>query len=166
MYAAAGAEGRRPGLRKEPSSPSSFANPETFFLPGIAGRGRDQEGGCPMSRRLPHRPDFTQLRHQAKDLLRGHQRKDPAVCDVLRRLRPFASADDAAILAEPLALHEAQYALAMDYGFASWNALKRHVEKVNGRPSPVRREKGRTYVAGLEQHGIGCKDAHDNSVIA
>jgi len=119
-----------------------------------------------MSRTLPPRPDFTQLRHQAKDLLRAHERSDAGVCGVLRRLRRFASADDSAILARPLALHEAQYALAMDYGFASWNALKRYVEKVTGRPSPVRRERNRTYVTGLEAHGIGCKDEHDNSVIA
>ena len=119
-----------------------------------------------MSRTLPPRPNFTQLRHQAKDLLSAHERKDVSACGVLRRLRRFTSADDAGMLAQPLALHEAQYALAMEYGFASWNALKRHIEKVTGRPSPVRREKDRTYVTGLEKHGIGCKDAHDNSVIA
>lgn len=119
-----------------------------------------------MSRTLPPRPDFTQLKHQAKDLPRAHKRKDASVCGVLRRLRRFASADAAEILASPLALHEAQYALAMEYGFASWNALKRHVEKVTGRSNPVRHEKGRTYVTGLEKHGIGCKDAHDNSMIA
>ena len=119
-----------------------------------------------MTRTLPPRPDFTQLKHQAKDLLRAHGLKDASACAVLRRLRQFADTDDADILAQPLALHEAQYALAMDYGFASWNALKRHVEKVTDRPSPVRREKDRTYVTGLEKHGIGCKDAHDNSVIA
>lgn len=119
-----------------------------------------------MSRTLPPRPDFTQLKHQAKDMLRAHERKDASACNVLRRLRQFAFADDAAIFAQPLALHEAQYALAMEYGFASWNAMKRYVEKVTGRPLPVRREKGRTYVTGLEGHGIGCKDEHDNSVIA
>jgi hypothetical protein len=55
----------------------------------------------------------------------------------------------------------------MEYGFASWNALKRHVEKVAGRPSPVRREKNRTYVAGLEKHPIAGGDgSHENSVIA
>ena len=119
-----------------------------------------------MSRTLPPRPDFTQLRHQAKDLLHGHDRKDPAVCGVLRRLRQFASAEDARIFAQPLALHEAQYALAMEYGFASWNALKRYVETISGKTMPVRREKDRTYVNGLEKHGIGCIDEHDNSVIA
>jgi hypothetical protein len=119
-----------------------------------------------MSRTLPPRPDFTQLKHQAKDLLHAHEGKDAGACPVLRRLRRFASADDAGILAAPLALHEAQYALAMDYGFASWNALKRYVEKVTGRPSPVRREKDRTYVAGLEKHPIGGDGVHENSVIA
>jgi hypothetical protein len=35
-----------------------------------------------MSRKLPPRPDFVQLKHQAKDLLHAHERKDPAVqCD-------------------------------------------------------------------------------------
>lgn len=123
-----------------------------------------------MFRTLPPRPDFTQLKHQAKDLLRAHERKDASACGVLRRLRRFsdknAPADDAAILAAPLALHEAQYALAMEYGFASWNALKRHVEKVTNRPSPVRREKDRTYITGLEQYPIGGDGEHENSVIA
>jgi hypothetical protein len=120
-----------------------------------------------MSRTLPLRPDFTQLRHQAKDLRRAHGRRESAACPVLRRLRRFASASEADILAQPLALHEAQYALAMEYGFASWNALKRYVEKVSGRPSPVRREKDRTYVAGLEKHPIASGDCeHENSVLA
>ena len=119
-----------------------------------------------MNSTLPPRPDFTQLRHQAKDLLRAHQRQDASCCPVLRRLRRFAPADDADILAQPLALHEAQYALAMEYGFSSWNALKRYVEKVTGQPSPVRREKDRTYVTGLEKYPVGCKDAHDCSIIA
>ena len=60
-----------------------------------------------MARPLPPRPDLTQLKHQAKDLLRAHERKDPGACPPLRRLRRFASADDAGILAGGLALHEA-----------------------------------------------------------
>ncbi len=119
-----------------------------------------------MTRLLPPRPDFTQLKHQAKDLLRAHGRKDPSACDPLRRLRRFKAAADADILSAPLALHEAQFALAMDYGFASWNAMKRYVEKVTHRPSPVRREKDRTYVTGLEKHSIGGDGVHENSMIA
>ena len=48
-----------------------------------------------MSLALPPRPDFTQLKHQAKDLLHAHEKKDASACGVLRRLRQFASADDA-----------------------------------------------------------------------
>lgn len=106
-----------------------------------------------MSRTLPPRPDFTQLKHQAKDLLHAHERKDASACPVLRRLRRFASADDAGILAQPLALHEAQYALAMEYGFASWNAMKQHMEAAAG-TSPVpmlRRENGRVWIEDLPQ---------------
>jgi len=119
-----------------------------------------------MSRTLPPRPDFDQLRHQAKDLLRAHRQKDSAACGPLRQLRQFASADDKPMFAAPLALHDAQYALALEYGFSSWNAMKRYIEVVTGRPSPVRRDSGRTYISGLETHGIGCKDDHDSSVIA
>jgi hypothetical protein len=119
-----------------------------------------------MSRTLPPRPDFTQLKHQAKDLLRAHERKDASCCATLRRLRQFASADDADVLAGPLALHEAQYALAMEYGFASWNALKRHVEKATGRPNRVRREKDRTYIPGLDKHPIGNDGLHEHCFIA
>lgn len=106
-----------------------------------------------MTRTLPPRPDFTQLRHQAKDLLRAHERKDSACCPVLRRLRRFASADDAAILARPLALHEAQYALAMEYGFASWTAMKQHVLDAGGGESVprVRRENGRVWIDGVPE---------------
>jgi len=103
-----------------------------------------------MSRTLPHRADFTQLRHQAKDLMRAHERGDAAACVALRRLRRFASADDAQVLSMPLALHEAQYALAMEYGFTSWNAMKRHLE-ANGSASNsgVRRENGRVWIDGV-----------------
>ena len=127
----------------------------TFFLPDIAGLGRDKERRCLMSRTLPPRPDFTQLQHQAKDLLHGHQRKDASACPPLRRLRRFEGAEDDAIFAAPLALHEAQYALAMEYGFASWDAMKRYVEKAAGRPSAVRREEDLTYIAGLERLRFG-----------
>ena len=81
-----------------------------------------------MSRNLPPRADLTQLRHQAKDLLKSQQKGESHVCPVLRLLRRFAGSSDEQILSAELALHEAQYALAMDYGFGSWNELRTHVE--------------------------------------
>ena len=81
-----------------------------------------------MTRLLPPRPSHRFVQEQAKDLLKAHSAGDTAVCPTLRLLRRFQAADDAAILAAPLALHEAQFALALDYGLPSWPALKAHIE--------------------------------------
>jgi hypothetical protein len=59
-----------------------------------------------MSRQLPARPSLEHLRKQAKDLL-----------DVWQQGNPTAR------------LADAQHALAVEYGFASWPRLKAHVER-------------------------------------
>ena len=58
-----------------------------------------------MSRNLPARPNLEYLKNEAKDRL-----------DDLRRADPRAQ------------LSDAQFALAQDYGFASWPKLKEHVD--------------------------------------
>ena len=58
-----------------------------------------------MSRNLPARPNLEYLKNEAKDRL-----------DDLRRLDPRAQ------------LSDAQFALAQEYGFASWPKLKEHVD--------------------------------------
>ncbi|MBN2310118.1 MAG: hypothetical protein JXR94_14180 [Candidatus Hydrogenedentes bacterium] len=109
-----------------------------------------------MSRVLPPNPNLTQLAHQAKDLLKAHARGDAAVCGTLRGLRRFADAPDSAILAADLKLHEAQFALALDYGFSSWDALKQHVAAgrapATGR---LRREQGRVWIEGVPELAYG-----------
>ena len=85
-----------------------------------------------MSRLLPIQPDLEHLKNEAKALLKSHHRGDTTVCGLLRRLRRFAGATDADILAAPLTLTEAQFALAMEYGFPGWDELRRTV--LRGRP--------------------------------
>lgn len=69
------------------------------------------------TRHLPVRPDHTQLKHQAKDLLRAIKRGDaPAVAD-LRSHHPEHVDPPAATLAD------AQLTLARSYGVASWPRL-------------------------------------------
>ena len=89
-----------------------------------------------MTRSLPSRPSLKQLRHQAKDLLRAHASGDKSVCATLKFLRRFAKSSDEEILSGDLTLNEAQYALAMDYGFTSWDALKKHVESLAADETP------------------------------
>ena len=63
-----------------------------------------------MTQALPANPDLEWLRKAAKKRL-----------SVLRATRPDAR------------LHEAQHAIAHDYGFKSWRALKLHVETLRPR---------------------------------
>ncbi len=109
-----------------------------------------------MNRTLPANPDLTQLKHQAKDLLRAHKQGDVSVCETLRHLRSFADAPNSGILAADLSLHQAQFALALDYGFGSWDALKRHVEGERV-PSAGRviREDGRVQIQGVSELAYG-----------
>lgn len=72
-----------------------------------------------MNKQLPERPDFGQLKKQAKELLDGvHAGEGEALARVAKDK----------ISAENFALHDAQRVLAREYGFASWAKLKLHVE--------------------------------------
>jgi hypothetical protein len=80
---------------------------------------------------LPPRPDFDQLRHQAKDLLKAHRSRDPEAIGRIQASHPrFAGAPAEAVRAARLTLSGAQLVIAREYGFASWPKLKAHVESV------------------------------------
>ena len=83
-----------------------------------------------MSRSLPAKPSLENLKKQAKDLLKAHKKGDADACKTLRLLHRFAKTSDEDTLAADVALHEAQYALAMDYGFENWAELKAFVESL------------------------------------
>lgn len=85
-----------------------------------------------MTTPLPARPNIDHLRKQAKQLLKAHNAGDPSACSTLRRLHRFTNATDDEILAAPFTLKEVQFALAMEYGFKDWDALKHHVESLPG----------------------------------
>jgi len=68
-------------------------------------------------RRLPVRPDLTQLKNQAKDLLRAIHRGDSAAIDEFRQFHPDNIDPQAAKLAD------AQLALARSYQASSWPRL-------------------------------------------
>lgn len=80
-----------------------------------------------MARFLPPQPSLDHLKNEAKAIHKAHQRKDAAACAVLRRVHRFRSASDDEILAADVPLAEAQFALAMEYGFAGWAELRQGV---------------------------------------
>jgi len=88
-----------------------------------------------MPRILPPDPHLDHLRNEAKALLRAHGNGDAAACTALRLLHRFKDASDEEILQTSIALNEAQFALAMDYGFRSWEDLRKHVLTVSRAPA-------------------------------
>ena len=62
---------------------------------------------------LPGRPNLDQLRRQARELLRAAAGREPAA---LTRIRAVS---------ERVSLSAAQLAVAREYGFASWPALRK-----------------------------------------
>ena len=81
------------------------------------------------SQQLPERANLAHLKKQAKSLLRAARAKDP---DALRRFQAVPALARL-ISTEPaatnLALHDAQFVIAREYGFKSWKELHEHVEE-------------------------------------
>lgn len=80
-----------------------------------------------MARFLPPQPDLEHLKNEAKSLLKSQKKGDSSVCPAFRRLKRFAEATDSQILSAEIVLTEAQFALAMDYGFANWDELRKTI---------------------------------------
>ena len=91
---------------------------------------------------LPDRPDLDQLRRQARELLRAATRDEPSA--VARLLA----------VSERVTLSAAQLAVAREYGYRSWPALKAEVERrrltqpARKSPSPGGDEQGPAGVPG------------------
>lgn len=83
---------------------------------------------------LPPRPSLAQLKRQAAKLTKDRIARDPQACQRLREYHPrFSGLSDAAIAAAPFSWSDALFAIAREYGFASWRRLKLRVE---GPPRP------------------------------
>jgi hypothetical protein len=76
---------------------------------------------------LPERPDLDQLRRQARELLRAAASGDPRAADRLGAVAPHRT------------LAAAQLALAREYGFQSWTALKAEVARRRSSTVPMER---------------------------
>jgi ATP-dependent protease La (LON) substrate-binding domain len=85
-----------------------------------------------MRRDLPTRPNLDHLKKQAKDLLDAHQRGEPEALARIRAAVPsFAKMTDDELKRAPFALHDAQSAIAREYGMKSWNDLREAVAAKN-----------------------------------
>lgn len=98
-----------------------------------------------MTKELPARANLEHLKSQAKDLLAAFKQKEPGALERFRENLPAArGANDEALAALPLALHDAQSVIAREYGFASFAELKAHVERRGLSPEALRELMDRT----------------------
>lgn len=97
-----------------------------------------------MRRQLPAKPHLDHLKSQAKDLLDAHRRGEPEAFARIRDSVPaFAGMSDEAIAAATFALHDAQSAIAREYGCVSWAELRTRVSAMTAEPElTIRRQDG------------------------
>jgi len=94
----------------------------------------------PVSRQLPAKPNLDHLKSQAKDLLDAHRRGDPEAFARIRDSVPaFAGMSDDALAKAPFALHDAQSAIAREYGCVSWAELRTRIAAMTAEPELVMR---------------------------
>src|SRR5215472_6177241 len=78
------------------------------------------------SQQLPERANLEQLKKQAKSLLHAARNQDPAA---LKRFQVVLTGRP--VNQDTIALHDAQFVIAREYGFTSWNDLREHVEELS-----------------------------------
>jgi hypothetical protein len=108
-----------------------------------------------MVRFLPPQANLDHLKNQAKALHKSHQQAKSEVCPVLRHLHRFADAADEEILSANLTLTEAQFALAMEYGFESWQELRQAVLRLKPSEDYVPGAEGDALILPAPPGGIG-----------
>lgn len=110
-----------------------------------------------MTKYLPSHPNLVYLKKQAQALLRAHAHGQQDVCEVLRHLKRFIDVTDEDILAADVTLTEVQFALAMEYGFSSWTALKAFIEGQKLYDHLLHVHCGDSSAESLRKSGVGGK---------
>jgi hypothetical protein len=80
-----------------------------------------------MSKKLPQNPSVEYLKKQAKKYLKGLRAGEPSALEAFRAIRRFSGLSDGQLTKAEAKLADAQYAVALEYGFESWRRLASHV---------------------------------------
>ena len=81
----------------------------------------------PFRRTLPSAPSLEQQKKQAKELLQSFTAGDPEARDRIRAVLPDK---------QRIALADAQFVLAREYGFVDWSALRQHIDAIEEQRRP------------------------------
>jgi ankyrin repeat protein len=105
---------------------------------------------------LPERPNLEQLKKQAKSLLHAARTQDAAA---LKRFQ--AVLRGRSVNQDTVALHDAQFVLAREYGFQSWNDLREHVEELSLSFSAAVDEFVRCSTGGAQDRALRLLKRHE-----
>jgi len=108
------------------------------------------------TRTLPARPSLDHLKQQAKTLLRDRSGADLQACQRLREFHPeLTAASDADIAVADLTWSDGLFAIAREYGFASWPRLKARVEGPPSGDNPFAQITDAVFAEGVALMGDG-----------
>jgi ankyrin repeat protein len=80
---------------------------------------------------LASRPDLSQYKKQAKDLLKAHKTSQAdAVPRLMAHIGRLSVLSTDAVFAAKISLREAQHVIAREHGFADWSFFKNHIESL------------------------------------
>lgn len=106
------------------------------------------------AKELPARPNLAQYKKQAKDLLKACKASDPAALERIKKYHlRLAKRPDSGILHAKVALADAQFTIAREHGFESWQKFCGHVEKISAANSAL--ELSDPLAAFMEAAGVG-----------
>lgn len=100
------------------------------FPPVSADLQETNEKEATMPSSLPPKPNLEQLKKQAKDLLKSHKNGDVSACETFKLINRYSKLTTQRILQTPMSLRDAQFAIALSYGFKGWHDLAEYVEAI------------------------------------
>lgn len=105
-----------------------------------------------MPRSLPVLPSVRFLKLEAKNLLKAFKARNPQACKPFRLISRYAELADNRFFSSSVKLADAQYALALDYGYSSWKQLMAHCHHKPGakRMRVFTRDLIKTHCVGSE----------------
>ena len=109
-----------------------------------------------MTSQLPERANLEQLKKQAKSLLRAVRNQDRAAINRFETVlvgRPLSQ--------DTIALHDAQFVIAREYGFRCWNELREHVEEISLSFSAAVDEFVRCATGGAKDRALRLLKRHE-----
>lgn len=89
---------------------------------------------------LPSGPNIENLKKQAKSLIKFHPNINQKKLEILRHLNRLRKLSNEEIINASVKLSEAQFALAVSYGFKNWAALKNYVTRTDRLEQKIKSE--------------------------